>query len=214
MRLIVTAGPTCEDLDEVRYLTNRSSGKMGYALAAAAVAAGHEVVLVSGPVALAPPEGTTEFVSVRETAELLGALQERSASADALVMAAAVCDWRRPERELAVKTEQDRGPFILKLVRTPDILRKLLPEKGKKVFAGFALESGGLAEEGRERARRKLREKGLDFIVLNGPETMDSETIDAEIIPAMGKITKIEGLPKAEAAGVIIAEVERLAQRK
>lgn len=161
MRMVVTAGPTREPIDPVRYISNRSSGRMGYAVAAAARAAGHQVTLVSGPVALRPPRGVT-LVSVMTARDLLQALRRLWADCDSLIMAAAVADWRpvAPARRKLKKS--DMAP-VLRLRPNPDILRALKPRKGGRVVIGFAAETGDPAVE----ARRKLRAKGLDAILAN-----------------------------------------------
>ena len=162
MRLLITAGPTREPLDPVRFLSNRSTGKMGYALAAAAAARGHEVTLISGPVALPPPEDM-QVVRIVTAADMLAAVKLHLAICDALIMAAAVADWR-PAR--VAKRKMKKGAeqrMTLELKRTPDILKTIAPLKGKKIFIGFAAETHNVRAE----AKRKLREKSLDLIVAN-----------------------------------------------
>ena len=168
MNVLVTAGPTREFLDPVRFISNRSSGKMGYAVAAAARAAGHAVCLVSGPVALAPPAGV-EFVRVTTAAEMLAAVRRRVRSCDVLVMAAAVADWR-PQKPARRKLKKRAGPPRIAWEATPDILQTLAPRKGPaQVFCGFAAETDHLARE----ARRKLRAKNLDAIAANNVSKRD-----------------------------------------
>lgn len=162
-RVLVSAGPTREPLDPVRYLSNPSSGKMGFAVAEAARDRGAEVTLVSGPVALAAPPGV-ELVRVETAQEMLGALLGRFAACDVLVMSAAVADWRAAEP----KTEKEpklEGAQTLTLVRTPDILSTLAEAKRAQVVVGFAMET----HAGVERAADKARRKALDFICLNYP---------------------------------------------
>ncbi|MFA4943568.1 MAG: bifunctional phosphopantothenoylcysteine decarboxylase/phosphopantothenate--cysteine ligase CoaBC [Lentisphaeria bacterium] len=162
VKVVVTAGPTREALDPVRYLTNRSSGKMGYALAAAAAAAGHEVVLVSGPVHLPPPAGC-RLVSVETAAEMAAAVKAEFADAALLVMAAAVADYR-PATVAGQKLKKGAAPRTLRLEPTEDILASIaaLKRPGQKV-AGFAAETERLAEF----AQAKLARKRLDWIVAN-----------------------------------------------
>ena len=162
MKVLVTAGPTREAIDPVRFISNRSSGKMGYAVAAAARARGHAVCLVSGPVALAAPRGV-DVVRVTTAAEMLAAVRKRVGGCDLLVMAAAVADWR-PKRPARRKLKKRAGPPRIEWEPTPDILKTLAPRKKKaQVFCGFAAETHGLARE----ARRKLREKNHDAIAAN-----------------------------------------------
>lgn len=168
-RVVVTAGPTCEPIDPVRYVANRSTGAMGYALAAAAVDAGAEVTLITGPVALVPPRGLARVLAVetgREMADAVDlALRDR---ADWLVMCAAVADFA-PADPAPGKLKKDvlGDTWTLQLVRNPDILGEIVPRHratGVKVV-GFALET----EDVVDRAMGKLRAKGLDFIVANNP---------------------------------------------
>jgi phosphopantothenoylcysteine decarboxylase/phosphopantothenate--cysteine ligase len=162
MKLLITAGPTREPLDPVRFLSNRSSGKMGYALAEAAAARGYEVTLVSGPVALPPPKDVL-VVRVVTAADMLAAVKLHLKKCDALIMAAAVADWR-PVR--VAKRKMKKGAeqrMTLELKRTPDILKTIAPLKGRRFFVGFAAETHNVRAE----AKRKLREKNLDLIVAN-----------------------------------------------
>lgn len=161
-RVLVTAGPTCEDFDEVRYLGNRSTGKMGFALARAAQWLGAEVMLVSGPVDLATPLGVCRR-DVRSAAEMAEAVKQELPSADMLVMAAAVADYR-PEF-VPGKRKKQPGNWQPTLERTEDILLSAAADKGARVHVGFALE----VEDGHERALDKLRRKSLDLICLNNP---------------------------------------------
>lgn len=159
--IVVTAGPTCEDLDPVRYLTNRSSGKMGYALAQAAVRRGARVILISGPTRLAPPQGV-EFVSVRTTEQMHRAVLEQFQNATALIMAAAVADYR-PVAPQAKKIKRKGEGLTLELESTPDILADVARDKGHRIVVGFAAETTNVAEH----ARGKLESKQADLIVAN-----------------------------------------------
>jgi len=160
-RVLVTAGPTVEDIDPVRFVSNRSSGRMGYRLAEAARDRGATVTLVSGPTSIAPPAGL-ELVAVRSAEEMAGAVNQRAPSIDIVVMAAAVSDYR-PASVSDVKIKKADGSFSLEMVRTPDILRGLGQSKGALFLVGFAAETDHL----REHARKKLREKNLDLLVAN-----------------------------------------------
>ncbi len=168
LHVLVTAGPTVEDIDPVRFVSNRSSGRMGYGLAEAAHDRGAEVVLVSGPTALSAPPGV-ELVSVRSAEEMARAVFERAPAADVVVMAAAVSDYR-PASPSPVKLRKKEGGEALELVRTPDILATLGRAGGRHFLVGFAAETDGLLEN----ARRKRIEKGVDLLVANDVSRTDS----------------------------------------
>ena len=170
MRFVVTAGPTREFIDPVRFLSNPSTGRMGFAVASAAIAAGHEVTLVAGPVALHTPSGAVR-IDVVSAREMLAAVKTAMVGADAMVMTAAVADWR-PARCAARKLKKGEMSGTLQLVRNPDILKTLSrlygsAHPGRKghrpVMVGFAAETGAPDSE----AVRKCREKGLDIVVGN-----------------------------------------------
>ncbi len=161
MHLLVTAGPTREFWDPVRFLSNRSSGKMGYAVAAEAARRGHAVTLVSGPTALLAPGGVT-LLRVTSAEEMLSAVRAALPACEALVMAAAVADWR-PVQCAAVKRKKGGAHPAFELEATPDILKTIKPLKGARTFVGFAAETDHMLEE----AARKLAEKGLDLMVAN-----------------------------------------------
>jgi phosphopantothenoylcysteine decarboxylase/phosphopantothenate--cysteine ligase len=197
-RLLVTAGPTHEDLDPVRFLTNRSSGKMGYAVAKAAWRRGAEVTLVSGPTSLPPPYGV-EVVQVRAALELLAVLRERFPTADALIMAAAVSDYR-PESLSITKLKRGSRAQELRLVQNPDIVKELAALKTRQVLVGFAAETGDLLAEG----RRKLEEKNLDLIVANEVNRPDAgfavDTNEVTLIPREGEPLALPLMSKDEVA--------------
>jgi len=206
--VVVTAGPTYEDIDAVRYVGNRSSGKMGYAVAAEAARRGARVVLVSGPTHLTPPAGV-EVVAVRSAHEMRGAVQQHATDADIVVMAAAVADYT-PEARAAGKIEKGEAPMELRLVRTPDILAELghtRRSSARPVLVGFAAESGDPVA----RAREKLQRKQVDFIVAN-----DIARSDAGFEVDMNAVTIVsaEGdehvslAPKTEIAAVILDRAE------
>ena len=165
LKLLITAGPTCEALDPVRFITNRSSGKMGYSLAAAAVEKGFSVILVSGPVdsSVIPPEGLTEFVPVVSAAEMAEAVKSRFPAMDAAILCAAVADYR-PKIMETNKIKKKEGAFFLELERTEDILFSLGQMKtSAQRLIGFAAETENLAEN----ALGKLKRKNLDWIAAN-----------------------------------------------
>jgi len=161
MHILITAGPTREHLDPIRFISNRSTGKMGFAVAQAAAERGHTVTLIAGPVALATPPGVTR-VDVTSACEMLEAVQAQLQKHDALVMSAAVADWR-PVQKAATKLKKCEMEPVIRLEANPDILKTILPTKGKRIFVGFAAETGDPTAE----AQRKLTAKGLDMIVAN-----------------------------------------------
>ncbi len=176
-RLLVTAGPTHEDLDPVRFLTNRSSGKMGYAVARVARRRGAAVTLVSGPTALADPYGV-EVVRIRSAEEMLSEVKGRFPGVDALIMAAAVGDYRA-EKLSERKLKRGAPAQQISLVQNPDILKQMAPLKKHQVVVGFAAETDNLVTE----AERKLREKNLDLIVANEVNRPDSGfAVDTNVV--------------------------------
>jgi phosphopantothenoylcysteine decarboxylase/phosphopantothenate--cysteine ligase len=168
VRFVVTAGPTREPLDPIRYLSNRSSGKMGYAIAQAAIEAGHEVVLISGPVNIDAPKGVTS-VAVSTSDEMHDAVHRHLAGADVMVMCAAVADYK-PAIASEQKIKKRREPLSLDLVPTRDILASLGKEDRQFLLVGFAAETNELEEN----AQKKLREKNCDIIVANDVSAADS----------------------------------------
>jgi len=207
-RILVTAGPTHEPIDAVRYVGNRSSGKMGYAVAREAAKRGAAVTLVSGPSHLPDPPGV-ELIRVETAEEMRDAVLARFEDADAVVKAAAVADWRPKERAEG-KLKKEGGPPDLLLEPTPDILRELGERKGHRVLVGFAAETEGLETAG----RAKLREKRLDLIVVNEVGTPDTgfeaDTNRAMILAADGNDQPMREWTKAELAAVICDHLETL----
>jgi phosphopantothenoylcysteine decarboxylase/phosphopantothenate--cysteine ligase len=162
IRCLITAGPTREHLDPVRFLSNPSSGKMGYALAAAAAAAGWRVDLVSGPVALPPPENV-KVTRVVSAADMLAAVEKLFTRCDVLLMCAAVSDFR-PKKTFAHKVKKSRAGLVVEFEPTVDILKNVAARKRPgQLVVGFAAETSHVETY----ARRKLREKNLDFIIAN-----------------------------------------------
>ncbi len=182
MRVLVTAGPTREPLDPVRYLSNRSSGRMGYAVARALLREGHEVVLVSGPVSLRPPRGA-HLVRVETAREMLAACRRHWPRCDAVVGVAAVADWRPAQVSAEKHKRREEESFHLELVPNADVLATLAAEKGDRLAVGFALETG----DGRAEALRKLRTKHLDWIAWNGPEAQDAERATLVLLDHTGR---------------------------
>ncbi len=161
MKILITAGPTREHLDPVRFLSNRSTGKMGFAVAQAAAARGHTVTLIAGPVSLETPPNVIR-VDVVSALDMLAAVQRLLPYHAALVMSAAVADWR-PAQASAVKLKKADMRPVIELEPNPDILKTIRPLKDGRTFVGFAAETGDPLPE----AQRKLEAKGLDLIVAN-----------------------------------------------
>jgi phosphopantothenoylcysteine decarboxylase / phosphopantothenate---cysteine ligase len=207
-RILVTAGPTHESIDPVRFIGNRSSGKMGYAIAEEARARGADVVLVSGPVSLPEPDGV-RVIHVETAQEMRDAVMAEAGGVDAVVKAAAVADFR-PSEQADHKLKKESGIPEILLERTPDVLRELgeLPER--RILVGFAAETNDLEEAG----RRKLGEKHLDLIVVNqvGQEGtgFGSETNDAMILSATGDDQPLRSWTKRELANAILDRVAKL----
>lgn len=203
--ILVTAGPTREDLDPVRFLTNRSSGKMGYALAETAIRRGAHVVLVSGPTDLHPPEGA-DWVPVRTAEEMRRAVQEHAAEANVVIMAAAVADYR-PAAASPTKIKRSGERILLELEPTPDILGELSPAQGPRVLIGFAAETDRVAEN----ARAKLARKGADMIVANDVTQKDAGfDTDTNIVTLFfrdGREIALPKLTKSEVAQRILDHV-------
>lgn len=203
MRFLVSAGPTREHIDPVRFLSNRSTGRMGFAVAAAAAAAGHTVTLVTGPVALETPPGGIRRVDVISARDMLAALQERLPETDVLVMTAAVADWR-PKHTAGTKLKKATMNPVIELEPNPDILATLAQAKAGRTFVGFAAETGDPLPE----ARRKLIAKGLDLIVANDVSRSDSgfavDTNRVTLIGADGTFAPLPLLTKHEVACEIV----------
>ena len=204
IRFLITAGPTREFLDPIRYISNRSSGKMGYAIAGAARALSPQVVLVSGPTALTPPQGV-EFIPVTTAQEMAEAVWSRFGAVDVCIMAAAVCDFR-PKQTATGKIKKGSFSGVLELELTPDILAELRRRKKSQVLVGFAAETNDLETN----AREKLVRKGLDFIVANDASAFDAETNRVAFIDGERKIERLPDLPKSEVAKAIIERAARL----
>jgi phosphopantothenoylcysteine decarboxylase / phosphopantothenate---cysteine ligase len=213
--VVVTAGPTREDLDPVRFLTNRSSGKMGYALAEAAVRRGAHVVLVSGPTDLPIPE-SVDWIPVRSTEEMRGAVRERASDANVVIMAAAVADYR-PATAQSQKLKRGDGGLTLELEPTPDILAELsrdpVQQSGRRVLVGFAAETDRLAEN----ARGKLARKGTDMIVANDVTQegagFDTDTNIVTLFLRDGRELPLPKLSKFEVANHILDQVLEIQKR-
>jgi len=189
-RILVTAGPTREELDPVRYVSNYSSGKMGYAIARAARRRGAEVVLVTGPVSLEPPHAvrTVKVVTAQQMRD--AALQE-FADCTIVIKAAAVADYR-PEMKAQSKMKKGKDSLQLSLVRNPDILAEMGKSKGDRIIVGFAAETAELQKN----AAQKLREKNLDLIVANDVTREGAGfSVDTNIVKILSRDGGIEDCP-------------------
>lgn len=198
-RILITSGPTRQYLDPVRYLTNGSSGRMGCALAQAALEMGHEVTIVSGPVHIAYP-AAARLISIVSTEELLDACCEAFPACDGAIGAAAPCDYR-PRRVHSQKIGKTGEPLELRLVETPDVMAALgaLKRPGQWMV-GFALET----HDRRIRALVKLEKKSCDLMVINGPEAMDSDGNQVEIVDRRGHALESFAGTKEEVAREIL----------
>jgi len=210
-RILVSAGPTREWLDPVRYLSNASSGKMGFAIAAEAARRGCAVTLVAGPVALETPAGVRR-IDVESAREMLVVLRREFRGADALFMAAAVADWR-PARRLAGKWRAKDGGAqgaTIELVRNPDVVATLARRKGARRVVAFALETGS----GLRRALGKLVRKNADFVVLNDASVLNSERATVTILGQDGSVQRVERRTKRAVAAQLVDLVDPPRERR
>jgi phosphopantothenoylcysteine synthetase/decarboxylase len=192
VRFLITAGPTREPIDPVRYISNRSSGKMGYAIAEAALEAGHEVILISGPVSLDPPR-RAKFVCVSTSDEMFDAVHRDADSCDVCVLCAAVADYK-PANVSPVKIKKRAGDLSLELVPTRDILDSLGRQRDRQfLLVGFAAETNDVEQN----AAKKLRAKNCDIIVANDARLgMESDENELMILFRDGEIKAISRAPK------------------
>ncbi len=211
--VLITAGPTCESFDPARHLSNRSSGKMGFALARSAKRRGAKVILISGPTSLESPSGV-EMVNVTSAVQMHDAVMENYINADIVVMSAAVSDYR-PEKIMEQKIKKGSDSISLEIVSNPDILKELGKRKensNRPLLVGFAAESSDHLEEG----KRKLKEKNLDLIVINdilGTDTgFGTDTNQVNLIDRDYQLEKLPLLPKEECASMIWDKIVRLLQ--
>jgi phosphopantothenoylcysteine decarboxylase/phosphopantothenate--cysteine ligase len=196
-RILITSGPTRQYIDPVRYLTNASSGRMGKALAEAALKLGHEVVIVSGPVDVVYPKAA-EVIPVVSTEDMLSACQKVFGGCDGLIGVAAPSDYR-PVMVAPNKIAKTGEPLVLHLVETADVVATLGAAKTRQWLVGFALET----EDHRLRALAKLEKKHCDLMVLNGPEAMHSLENSVEIMDREGRVLEqLTGPKEAVAQGI------------
>ncbi len=206
-RILISAGPTREAIDPVRFITNHSSGKMGYALAAAAVNLGWEVTLVSGPVVIPAPSGLTEFVQVVSAAEMADAVKSRFPAMDAAILCAAVADYR-PVFTADQKLKKKEGNLTLELERTEDILKSLgQTRRQDQILAGFAAETENL----KDNALKKLQSKNLDWIAANQVGVpgrgFQSDTNQITLYGRKGEVIPLPLTEKTELAKQIISVI-------
>jgi phosphopantothenoylcysteine decarboxylase / phosphopantothenate---cysteine ligase len=207
-RILVTAGPTREEIDPVRYISNHSSGKMGYAIARQARLRGARVTLVTGPTALDAPQGVA-VIAVETAREMRDAVLQQIAQSDVVIKAAAVADYR-PKQRAGAKVKKSAAEFSIELEKNPDILAEIGARKDGRVLIGFAAETDDLVAN----ATTKLTQKNLDMIVANDVSQEGAGfNVDTNIVKMLYRDGRIEELPmmgKDELAGIILERVEQL----
>jgi len=203
--LLITAGPTQEPLDPVRFISNYSTGTFGYLLARQGQKLGYKVTLISGPTALLSPSGV-KIIQVKTASQMYEATRRNFSRSDILIMAAAVCDFH-PAKFSRQKIKK-KGPLGLKLIPTRDILREMGKIKGKRTLVGFALESESLVKN----ALRKLKDKNLDLIIVNkissDKDPFGRKTLAPILISRDGRIEKIPFSSKSCLARIILKKIE------
>ena len=206
--VLITAGPTCEDLDPVRYITNRSSGKMGYAVAESAARRGAKTILISGPTSLDTPNGV-ERIDVRTASDMLRAVSENFEKATIAIFAAAVADYR-PAKSFDQKIKREKEAVTISLEPNPDIIATVARNKGNRLIVGFAAETERVAEN----ARKKLTAKNADIIVANDVTAegagFDVDTNVVTLFSRDGRDVALPRMSKSEVAQRILDEVTRL----
>lgn len=208
VKIIITAGPTIEPIDPVRFIMNRSSGKMGYSIAEAAVRRGADVCLISGPTSISPPPGI-EFVQVKTTNEMLDAVMQRFASCDVLIGAAAPVDFTPVEQATEKIKKSGNGKLTLELMQTPDIIATAGKHKTSQILVAFAAETEDLIHN----AQEKLAVKNADMIIANDVSRNDigfsSDYNEVFIIDKYGTIEKLSRMPKIDLANKILDKVRQ-----
>ncbi|HUJ16401.1 MAG TPA: bifunctional phosphopantothenoylcysteine decarboxylase/phosphopantothenate--cysteine ligase CoaBC [Nitrospirota bacterium] len=211
IKIVVTAGPTRERIDAVRFISNPSTGRMGFALAAAAYGRGADVVLISGPTEVIPPRGPV-LIRVTSAADMLQAVLEHRTRADVLIMAAAVSDFK-PARSSERKIKKQEAATMLELARTEDILATVGRLPGRPLLVGFAAETDDLLDN----AQKKMKEKDIDLIVANDLSKQGAgfavDTNSVTLIERSGGMTEIPLMPKAEIAARIMDKIVELKKR-
>lgn len=208
MHILITAGPTREYLDDVRFISNASSGRMGFALAQAALGRGHRVTLVTGPAAVPPPTGAS-VIHVTTTEEMLTACRQAFPDCDGVIAAAAVCDYR-PKSPPKGKLKKTGRPLVLELVETPDVLAELCAVKEHRWAVGFALE----ADDALANAAAKLRAKRCDAIVVNRPTAISSDQTEACLLDRAAAVAARFQGSKSSVADAILGWIETNLARK
>ncbi len=201
-KILITSGRTKENIDPVRYLSNNSSGKMGYSLAQAAVDLGAEVTLISGPTNLKVPNGLENFISVESALEMYEKVDEYFKNTDIFIACAAVADYR-PKEYKKEKIKKSDADLVIELIRNPDILLEMRKKKEKQLLVGFAAETNNI----RENALKKLEKKNLDIIVANNASVMGSDENVIEIIKKDRTSVEISQKSKIELAYDILNEI-------
>lgn len=208
-KILITSGRTKENIDPIRYLSNNSSGKMGYSLAQAAADLGAEVTLISGPTNLKIPNGLKNFISVESALEMYEKVDEYFKDTDIFIACAAVADYR-PKEYKKEKIKKSDSDFIIELVRNPDILLEMSKKKEKQLLVGFAAETNDI----KENALKKLEKKNLDIIVANNASVMGSDENVIEIIRKDRTSVEISQKSKMELAYDILSEVVSELERR
>ncbi len=205
LRVVIDAGPTYEDIDPVRFLGNRSSGKMGFAIAAAAVAAGAEVTLVAGPVGLPTPAGIARRVDVRSALQMRDAVTQAMDGADIFIATAAVADWRVAEYSARKIKKGPSGAPMLELIENPDILAEVAARDPRPFVVGFAAETDHVIENG----RKKLERKQLDMLAANHVDETIGIGCDDNALELIwpGGNASLPRAPKAELAKTLVARI-------
>ncbi|HIJ71485.1 MAG TPA: phosphopantothenoylcysteine decarboxylase [Planctomycetes bacterium] len=204
MHFLITAGPTREYIDPVRFISNASTGRMAYALARAAIAAGHNVTLITGSTALRPPRAA-KVVGVETGAEMFQAVKRYFAGCNCLIMAAAVADYA-PDEISKTKIKKNTEALTLKFKPTPDIAKWAGHNKKNRIIVGFALEDKSI----RKNAERKLKAKNLDMIIANTPAAIGSDRACVQVKTAGEKWVKMPSTTKVAIAARIIRLIEKL----
>ena len=202
MKILITAGPTREYIDDVRFLSNASSGRMGYSLAASAIARGHSVALVTGPADLPPPENC-EVHRIETTDQLRETCLQLFPACDGVIATAAVCDYR-PKERIVGKITKTGQPVVLELTETSDVLAELGATKTSQWIVGFALES----QDPRNNAMRKLRMKKCDYIILNDTSAISALTNRVEVLDPEAATIAIFYGPKEQIAVQLMQLIE------
>lgn len=204
MHILITAGPTREYIDPVRFITNGSTGKMGYACAIRAIKKGHRVTLITGPVTIAPPKGV-KIVKALTSSDMAREVEEHYPQCDCVIMTAAVSDYK-PAKTQPFKIRKTGEAMTLKLIGTTDILASLGRNKQNKILIGFAVQD----QEPRQNASRKLENKNLDAIILNAPSAMGADKTDIQVLQRNSPWETHTNITKTRAAKTIISLAELL----